>query len=191
MKNRRSENGPNENWKKMNGPESINQKTMKKNKMRMGGKGLSLEAFANAKTKSDHYNPALIKKQREFYKNAKYVSKYKKSQKHGSHQIDPSSAILKDGDESARAGDVNREREYNKKNSARSLKEVYEKKHEEQEKARIEREASIQAKKEEIERAQSRRKALREKILKRTRSGQPVMKYRIEQILERIQGSKL
>lgn len=85
---------------------------------------------------------------------------------------------------------MNRERKDNKKNSARSLKEVYEKKHEEQEKARIEREASIQAKKEEIERAQSRRKALREKMLKRTRSGQPVMKYRIEHILERIQGSK-
>lgn len=64
MKNRRSENGPNENWKKMNGrTESINQKskqTMKKNKMRIGGKGLSLETFANAKTKSEHYNPALI-----------------------------------------------------------------------------------------------------------------------------------
>lgn len=36
-------------------PESMTSK----NKMRMGGKGLSLEAFANAKSKTD-YNPALI-----------------------------------------------------------------------------------------------------------------------------------
>lgn len=36
-------------------PESMTSK----NKMRMGGKGLSLEAFANAKSKTE-YNPAII-----------------------------------------------------------------------------------------------------------------------------------
>ncbi|MFS8014414.1 hypothetical protein Hanom_Chr15g01344211 [Helianthus anomalus] len=60
----------------------VNNKMMKKNRSRLGGGGLSLQAFANAKSKNDGYNPALIKKQREFYKNAKYVNKYKKSQKH-------------------------------------------------------------------------------------------------------------
>lgn len=62
------------------------------------------------------------------------------------------------------------------------------KKHEEQEKARMEREANYKAKKEEKERAESRRKDLREKMFKRTRRGQPVMKYRIEHLLETIQG---
>lgn len=35
-------------------------KMMKKNLQRLGGKGLSLEAFANAKTRSNDYNPSLI-----------------------------------------------------------------------------------------------------------------------------------
>ena len=49
-----------ENGEKLNGSESIK---MKKNKMknmkRLSGRGLSLEAFVNAKSKSDFYNPAL------------------------------------------------------------------------------------------------------------------------------------
>nr|POF15142.1 n-terminal kinase-like protein [Quercus suber] len=53
----------------------------------------SLEAFANAKTKGDFYNPSLIKKQKEFYKNAKHVKKYKKLLKQQSQQHDISSAI--------------------------------------------------------------------------------------------------
>ena len=77
-----------------------------------------------------------------------------------------------------------------KNKGAFSLKEIYEKKREEQEKARIEREAIIQAKKEEKEKALARRKATREKMYKKTRKGQPVMKYRIEHLLETIQGSK-
>lgn len=36
-----------------------NNMNMKKKK-RLGGGGLSLEAFANAKTKGDFYNPSLI-----------------------------------------------------------------------------------------------------------------------------------
>ncbi|KAJ0453735.1 hypothetical protein HanIR_Chr15g0732481 [Helianthus annuus] len=51
-----------------------NNKMMKKNRSRLGGGGLSLQAFANANRRTT--------KQREFYKNAKYVNKYKKSQKH-------------------------------------------------------------------------------------------------------------
>lgn len=31
-------------------------------KKRLGGRGLSLEAFANAKTKNNNYNPAIISK---------------------------------------------------------------------------------------------------------------------------------
>ena len=35
-------------------------KQQKRNEQRLGGKGLSLEAFANAKSRSSGYNPALI-----------------------------------------------------------------------------------------------------------------------------------
>lgn len=76
-----------------------------------------------------------------------------------------------------------------KKDSGFSLEELFRKKHEEKEKERMEREAAIRAKKEEIEKTEARRKAMREKMLKKTRKGQPVMKYRIEHLLETIQGS--
>lgn len=77
----------------------------------------------------------------------------------------------------------------NKKNGSHSLRELYERQREEEEKARTEREAIIKAKKEEREKAEARRKAVREKMLKKTRYGQPVMKYRIEHLLQSIQGS--
>lgn len=64
------------------------------------------------------------------------------------------------------------------------MREEYEKKHAEDEKARIEREAIIQAKKKERAKAEAKRKVQREKMFKKTKSGQPVMKYRIEQLLE-------
>ncbi|TMX03253.1 hypothetical protein EJD97_017386 [Solanum chilense] len=156
----------------------------KKNMQRLGGGrgGLSLEAFANAKTKTNTYNPAIIKKQREFYKNAKYVNKYKRIVKQ--QQGEPSGSARQLEDEEV---DIRR----NKKNSARSLREIYERKREEDDKARMETEATILARKEEMQRAESRRKELREKMFKKTKSGQPVMKYRIEHILETLQGSKV
>lgn len=42
--------------------ESDNKKNgrMKKNMQRLGGAGLSLEAFANAKSRNNAYNPALL-----------------------------------------------------------------------------------------------------------------------------------
>ncbi|CAL5353906.1 unnamed protein product [Camellia sinensis] len=191
MKRQFSKDNPNGRREKIDGSSSINQKKIKKNVMRLGGGGLSLETFANAKTKSNQYNPALIKKQREFYKNAKYVSKYKKSLKQQSQQNDryPALRPLEDENETEIAGEMNKKNK-NYKKSSQSLQELYKKKREEEEKAKIERDAIIQAKKEERERAESRRKALRGKMLKKTRSGQPIMKYRIEHLLETIrQGS--
>lgn len=76
-----------------------------------------------------------------------------------------------------------------KKRTAQSLKEEYEKKRAEDEKAKKEREAIIQAKREEREKSEAKRKELREKMFKKTRSGQPVMKYRIEHLLETALGS--
>ncbi|XP_059300946.1 rRNA-processing protein FYV7 [Lycium ferocissimum] len=169
-------------------------KDKKKNMQRLGGGrgGLSLEAFANAKTKSNTYNPAIIKKQREFYKNAKYVNKYKRIVKQQGEQLEPSESARQQEDEKEieKADKVDNNSKKNQKNNARSLKELYERKQEEEGKARTEREAIISAKNEERQKAESRRKALREKMFKKTRSGQPVMKYRIEHILETLQGSK-
>ncbi|XP_055829748.1 rRNA-processing protein FYV7 [Solanum dulcamara] len=165
-------------------------KDKKKNMQRLGGGrgrgGLSLEAFANAKTRSNTYNPAIIKKQREFYKNAKYVSKYKRIVK----QQGESSVGARQLEGEEDIGKSDKVDSKNKKNSARSLREIYERKREEEDKARMETEVATLARKEERQRAEARRKELREKMFKKTKSGQPVMKYRIEHILETLQGSK-
>ncbi|XP_052184444.1 rRNA-processing protein FYV7 [Diospyros lotus] len=196
MKRRISEGNPNGKGERIDGSGPVNHhRQMKKNVMRLGGsgRGLSLEAFANAKTKNNNYNPALIKRQREFYKNAKYMQKYKKSLKQEGEQNDPLPAarLLENENENKneKASEMNQKSKRNRKKGARNLEELYKKKREEEEKATIEREAIIQTKKEERERSESRRKALREKMLKKTKSGQPVMKYRIEHILETLQGS--
>jgi len=63
------------------------------------------------------------------------------------------------------------------------LKEEYEKKRAEDEKAK-ERDVIIQAKREQQDKSEAKRRELREKMFKKTRSGQPVMKYRIEHLLE-------
>lgn len=81
----------------------------------------------------------------------------------------------------------NKNKSKNKKKQ--NLEELYEKKRQEEEQARTEREAVIQTKKEEREKAEAQRKELRAKMFKKTRYGQPVMKYRIEHLLQTIQGS--
>lgn len=86
-------------------------------------------------------------------------------------------------------GSHKRNTKKNQKKRKPTMEVLYEKKREEEEKARLEREAMIQAKKEGIEKAEARRKASREKMFKKTRHGQPVMKYRIEHLLETIQGT--
>ncbi|CAK9175938.1 unnamed protein product [Ilex paraguariensis] len=197
MKNRISKDGSYYSRENNKGSDPIKNKkfmmmqTKKKNMKRLGGGGLSLDSFVNAKTKNDNYNPAFIKKQREFYKNAKYVRKYKKSLQHQPGQDDSSLATrpLQDENENGEAGKMNQTHKKNQKNSSRSLNELFEKKQVEDEKARIEREAINRTKEEERERALSRRKVLREKMLKKTKFGQPVMKHRIELLLETLQGS--
>ncbi|KAG6552930.1 hypothetical protein Mapa_005586 [Marchantia paleacea] len=52
-------------------------KPQQRAKKKLGGGGLSLEAFVGAKRKPA-INPAQIREHREFYQNAKKVSKYKK-----------------------------------------------------------------------------------------------------------------
>ncbi|EXC34698.1 hypothetical protein L484_020470 [Morus notabilis] len=175
----------------ISGPKSVNMKR-RNNKAKNMTSGLSLEAF-NAKSNRNYYNPALIKKQKEFYKNAKYVSKFKKSIKQQGQQNDLSSIIRpqEDDNETERNSEMMNKKSKKGKNKGKfSLKEIYDKKREEEEKEKMEREAIIQKQKEERENAKARRKAVKEKMYKKTRSGQPVMKYRIERLLETIQGSK-
>ncbi|CAN6558609.1 unnamed protein product [Malus baccata var. baccata] len=195
------------NREKFSGSRSSTMKK-KKNMRRMGGQGLSLEAFASAKSNSSYFNPALIKKQKEFYKNSKYVNKYKKSLKQ--QQSNPPLAISRfeeemeteDGQKESETGYVSKKEnetecgskmskndKKKKKYGARSIMKMYEMKHEDEQKERMEREAIIQAKKEGREKAEARRKPSREKMLKKTHKGQPVMKYRIQHLLETIQGS--
>lgn len=185
MKNRGPRDG--ERNSRTNFSKSIRMK--KKNIQRLGGGGLSLEAFANAKSTNSHYNPALLKKQREFYKNAKYVSKYKKSLKQQSRQNDLSSASRPQENERETGYGSQMHVKDKKIKKKTSLKDLYEKKREEEEKARIEKEAIFQAKREKREKAEAQRKATREKMFKKTRFGQPVMKYRIEHLLQSIQNS--
>ncbi|XP_021867087.1 uncharacterized protein [Spinacia oleracea] len=173
----------------MNNNNYNNKNKMKKNMQRLGGTGLSLEAFANAKSRQNSYNPALLKKKREFYRNAKHVNKYKKLLKQQNQPNDQSISVEPDEvNESRVTGETSKEDKKSRKGSY-SLQDLYVKKHEEQEKARMERDSFFKARKEEKDKAESRRKDLREKMFKRTRKGQPVMKYRIEQILETLQGS--
>ncbi|XP_042516680.1 rRNA-processing protein FYV7 [Macadamia integrifolia] len=161
-----------------------------KKKKRLGGGGLPLEDFANAKSKNRNYNPAIIKKQKESYKNAKQVSKYKKLLKQQSETGNNFLAATESPEDNTRGGaDIKMNEKNKKKKSTNSLGELYEKKRAEDEKAKMEREAIIQAKKEAREEAEARRKVVREKMFKKTRSGQPVMKYRIENLLQTIQGS--
>ncbi|XP_021280304.1 rRNA-processing protein FYV7 [Herrania umbratica] len=189
MKNRKPNEKGNGDSIEMEGPKRITMKK-KKNMNRLGGTGLSLQAFANAKSTTNHYNPALIKKKRAFYKNAKYVNKYKKSLKQQSQGNDLPSAVKPPEDENEDMDDSNRTNKKNKKkNSSHSLRELYEKQREEKEKARMEREAIVQAKKEQKEKAEAQRKAGKKQMFKKTRHGQPVMKYRIQHLLQSIQSS--
>ncbi|XP_010455980.1 PREDICTED: rRNA-processing protein FYV7-like isoform X2 [Camelina sativa] len=158
-----------------------------KNMKRLGGGGLSLQTFANMKSNKNGYNPSLIKKQKEFYKNAKYVSKFRKSMKqqnyHDKNEIGESSKV-DDND-----GCVDDDKQKVKSNKRIGLEDVYKQTKEEMEKARMEREAIFQAKKEAKEEAESRRKVAKGKMMRKTRHGQPVMKYRIEHLLDSIKKS--
>ena len=59
MKNRKLNENGNGDRIEVEGPKPMTMKK-KKNINRLGGTGLSLQAFANAKSTTNHYNPALI-----------------------------------------------------------------------------------------------------------------------------------
>ncbi|KAM5563920.1 hypothetical protein ABKV19_018505 [Rosa sericea] len=170
------------NREKSDGSKSVYNK--KKNPRRFGGQGRSLENSTNS-----YYNPAIIKKKREFYDNAKHVKKYKKLVKQQPTDVPSAIIPLEEENETEDGSKMSKNNKKRKDRESRNLIEIYEKKHEEIEKARMEKEAKFQARKEEREKSEARRKAIREKMMKKTHKGQPVMKYRIQHLLETIQGS--
>ncbi|KAK8969197.1 hypothetical protein KSP40_PGU007383 [Platanthera guangdongensis] len=160
----------------------------KRNEKRIGGKALSLVAFAHAKSNPSGYNPSFIKKQREFYRNAKHISKFKKSirqpsEPNKSHSSLPNIEVANEDAAVLKSRRIGKK----KKSSLQFLSEQVERKRAEVEKARAEREAMIRAKMEERLKVEAKRKFFRENMSKRTRSGQPVMKYRIQHLLEGLQ----
>ncbi|KAJ4805247.1 rRNA-processing protein [Rhynchospora pubera] len=161
-----------------------------KRQQRLGGKkgGLSLEAFSKAKSMPSGFNPSLIKKQREFYKNAKVVKKYKKSVEPHNYQSHPPTAQAYE--EGENSGSMPKHNKKKRRQTLESLKEEGERKRQEKEREKLEREAMIKAKKEAMEKAELKRKAMRGNMFKKTRSGQPVMKYRIQNILDGLLDSE-
>ncbi|KAH0890585.1 hypothetical protein HID58_053014 [Brassica napus] len=168
-----------------NEPSDTSNSSRKKNMKRLGGGGLSLQTFANLKSKNSHYNPAFIK----FYKNAKYVSKFRKSMKQHDKEVKLQSFREEDetGDSSRVVGDDDKRK--GKSHKRIGVDEVYKQTREVMEKARMEREAALQAKREAKEEAESLRRVAKGKMMRKTRHGQPVMKYRIEHLLESIKKS--
>ncbi|XP_021906786.1 uncharacterized protein LOC110821300 [Carica papaya] len=180
MKNRGPRDG--ERNSRTNFSKSIRMK--KKNIQRLGGGGLSLEAFANAKSTNSHYNPALLSKNFDLFYLIPLCLLL------GKFRWRVSVAFY--------LSELSGIREYclglisdackGQKIRETSLKDLYERTRR-GEKARIEKEAIFQAKREKREKAEAQRKATREKMFKKTRFGQPVMKYRIEHLLQSIQNS--
>lgn len=207
-------------------------KAFKHKHKHLGGKGLSLPAFANAKTKAA-FNPAELRKQKEYYKNAKNVKKYRQLVKRldDKGQIDqlqidtttsefgndktevkektktikehPYISDVYDNEEAVATGDrkVNGKdmsgcyQKHKSKNSHKSkstlekMREDYEKQQQEKEQLRKEREAAVAAKRATQEKAEAKRKDMKSKMCRRTKSGQPIMKFRMEHLLDRIQNS--
>eukprot|EP00249_Psilotum_nudum_P010387 c22510_g1_i1 orf=470-1111(-) len=193
----------------------------KKAKKRLGGKGLSLDAFVRAKSRGV-YNPCEIRKKREFYENAKKVKKYKKLVKqigdqNRSTEYDSRASQPKDlqeyecmwqkvpqggGNEKLNhvAGDTSDggqrflncnlgvHRKHKKGlNYLERLRTEYEKRHAEEQKQREDKQKAIAERQEGRLKALQVRKNFQMKMWKKTRSGQPVMKYRLEHILETLQ----
>lgn len=187
-----------------------------KNQQWLKKHGILSQGFGNAKAQGS-YNPHLIKKQRELYRNAKLIKKFKKSVK----QQNPENSALKvpvtemddteielDGEDQRKQilpvdkesrglhEDVQQEQiqlddqKRRKKNKTlQCVREEYERRRAEEEKAKMEREAIAKARQEEKERAMAKRKELRGHMFKKTRSGQPVMKFRIQHMLDGITGN--
>ncbi|KAL0876073.1 hypothetical protein Bca101_025778 [Brassica carinata] len=151
--------------------------------------GMVPEAFIYIYRSVLTYSP---QKQKEYYKNAKYVSKFRKSMKQ-QNVLEKDEMKLQsfhgDGETGENSKLVDDDKRKGKSHKRIGVEEVYKQTREEMEKARREREEAFQAKKQAKEEAESRRKAAKGKMMRKTQHGQPVMKYRIEHLLESIKKS--
>ncbi|XP_024524517.1 uncharacterized protein LOC112344304 [Selaginella moellendorffii] len=148
-------------------------------KRQPGGKGASKEAV---KSRSS-YNPCEIKKKREFYQNAKKVQKYKKLKK----ELDPQNEDGAGGSRSQIGGRRHRKRGFS---SLERLRGEYERKKEEVEVVKEERAKENVARQQAREHSEKLRKQTKAKMFKKTSKGQPVMKFRLEQILNNVKSGK-
>ncbi|WZZ41464.1 hypothetical protein YC2023_037723 [Brassica napus] len=156
---------------------------------RKGGRLSSPQVATRHGERSGRLLKPRLEGQKEFYKNAKYVSKFRKSMKQHDKEVKLQSFREEDetGDSSRVVGDDDKRK--GKSHKRIGVDEVYKQTREVMEKARMEREAALQAKREAKEEAESLRRVAKGKMMRKTRHGQPVMKYRIEHLLESIKKS--
>ncbi|CAN5963013.1 unnamed protein product [Sphagnum jensenii] len=157
-------------------------KNKKRNLLGGGGGGLSLEALAFCKNKP-FATASQIRKQRELYQNAKKVQKYRKTVKHlaeEGHKFEPCIGLTTSDAEVETRGRVQVQSKLEK------LRQQSEKK-EEEEKLRTEKREAIARQQEACDKAQCERKDAQRKMRKKTQRGQPVMKHRIEHLLDTLQ----
>lgn len=194
-----------------------------KKKKRLGGKGLSLEAFAGANRIKPIVTASQIRKQREVYQNSKKVNKYRKTLKHlaeGGHEFRPHIPLSIDAEipgqdlsalgtkgkkakpsSSRELQSTEAEREIERKDPKMSgkgrqtkpashlerLREEYAKKKQEEEEVMKEKRALFEEQQAGREKSKKERKEVQKKFRKTTGKGQPVMKHRMEHLLESIQ----
>lgn len=202
-----------------------------KKKQRLGGKGLSLEAFVDAKKLKPVVTASQIRKQREAYQNSKKVNKYRKTLKHlaeEGHEFKPRVPLDMDAETSGQDVSEPITKEHKEKRSSSAserehpsietdeeikekdqvgghgkksgkgrrpkppsqlerLRSEYEKKKQEEEEVRKEKQALFEEQQAAREKAKKERKEAQNKFRKFTGKGQPVMRHRMEHLLESIQ----
>eukprot|EP00250_Pteridium_aquilinum_P003819 c14098_g1_i1 orf=78-653(+) len=185
----------------------LSEKKRKSRQRLGGGGGLSLPAFVNAKSKP-RLNPADVRKKREHYENAKKVKKYRKLVKHTPHQEQKTSTeesiggsntdkyIVHVPTSDSNASQQRLTSDFVKKtkclsgkrrNALEGLRQDFIKKKQEEDRVKAERMEALKVKEEARIKATQRRKDFKAKMFKRTNSGQPLMKHRLQHILESLQ----
>ncbi|KAI5071680.1 hypothetical protein GOP47_0013931 [Adiantum capillus-veneris] len=171
------------------------------------GGGLTLPAFVNAKSKP-RFNLADLRKKDKEFEDAKTIKKYKKLVKGSPREevrpiFEEFSGVLGAEGKATPVSKSNSNRFQgshtalfvrkeghgpNKgKNALEALRKDYVKKKEEEDRLKAERLEALKAKEEVRSKALQTRKNLKAKMFKRTNSGQPLMKHRLEHILDSIQ----
>lgn len=178
---------------------------LRKRKKRLGGKGLGLEAFVKAKSKPSVI-PSDIKKRREYLENAKTLKKYKtminqlpkqdseQGPSTSEKQPDPNSSSIgrdishRECHTSAKKPTLHRNHESKERsNPLQRTRQKFLQKKQAAAKLKHERDECLQAKEEAQKKALQTRKELKSQMFKRTNTGQPVMKHRLQHILECLQ----